>query len=217
MTKQLKVFRENLEKFAIKHKVKINQNPQFRAQFQQLCSKAGVDPLSSRQGFWEQALGLGDFYYGLVVQAISLCLATRDENGGLVSLNDLHSALERRRGPNQQRISPDDVETAIRKVSSLGSGFRIVKMGAQRMVLSVPCELNVDHSAVIALAKSQQGYVTVGSALNKLGWPRERLVRVLDLMVQESMAWVDDKATGADGRGYWFVCLMEGLGAEDVS
>jgi len=105
MTKQLKVFQENLQKFAAKHKDRINQNPHFRHQFQQLCAKTGVDPLASHQGFWAQMLGLGNFYYELAIQMIQLCLALRDDNGGLIELKELHHQLQNRRGKHQQKAS----------------------------------------------------------------------------------------------------------------
>lgn len=59
MTRQLDVFRENLEEFASKHKNEIRKNAQFRRQFQEMCSAIGVDPLASGKGFWSV---LGKFY-----------------------------------------------------------------------------------------------------------------------------------------------------------
>jgi hypothetical protein len=38
-------------------------------------------------------LGLGDFYYELGVQVVEVCLATREENGGLIGLHELHQAV----------------------------------------------------------------------------------------------------------------------------
>lgn len=52
MSKQLEVFRENLEEFATKHKNEIRKNSQFRKQFQEMCAAIGVDPLASGKGFW---------------------------------------------------------------------------------------------------------------------------------------------------------------------
>lgn len=43
----------------------IRKNPTFRAQFHEMCSKVGVDPLASNKGFWAELLGIGDFYYEL--------------------------------------------------------------------------------------------------------------------------------------------------------
>lgn len=52
MSKQLEVFRENLEEFASNHKSEIKKNAQFRRQFQEMCAAIGVDPLASGKGFW---------------------------------------------------------------------------------------------------------------------------------------------------------------------
>lgn len=52
MTRQMDVFRENLEEFARKHRADIKRDAQFRRQFQQMCAAIGVDPLASGKGFW---------------------------------------------------------------------------------------------------------------------------------------------------------------------
>ena len=65
MAKQLGEFKTNLERFAVKHKKEINTNPVFRGQFLKMCKEIGVDPLSSKKGFWADKLGFADFYYEL--------------------------------------------------------------------------------------------------------------------------------------------------------
>jgi len=105
MRTQLSSFRENLEEFARKHRKEIQKNPQFRLQFQQLCTQIGVDPLASNKGFWGELLGVGDFYYELGVQIIDVCFSTRAQNGGLIELAELKRLLERRRGKLAQSIS----------------------------------------------------------------------------------------------------------------
>lgn len=48
ISKQLGVFKEKLEEFAVRHKNDINKNPRFRNQFHQMCMQVGVDPLACR-------------------------------------------------------------------------------------------------------------------------------------------------------------------------
>lgn len=42
----MEMFRKNLEDFAIKHRDDIRRDPDFRLQFQEMCSSIGVDPLA---------------------------------------------------------------------------------------------------------------------------------------------------------------------------
>lgn len=84
MTKQMEVFREKLEEFAIKHKQDIKKNSEFRQQFQQMCAAIGVDPLASGKGFWS-VLGMGDFYYELGVQVVEVCLAANHKTGKIIN------------------------------------------------------------------------------------------------------------------------------------
>lgn len=54
MSKQLDMFKTNLEEFASKHKQEIRKNPEFRVQFQDMCATIGVDPLACE----DQAAGV---------------------------------------------------------------------------------------------------------------------------------------------------------------
>lgn len=46
MKGNLATFQTKLEDFATKYKKKINDNPLFRTQFQEMCQAIGVDPLA---------------------------------------------------------------------------------------------------------------------------------------------------------------------------
>jgi len=65
MTEVIEQFRIHLEDFARKYKTQIRSDPVYRAQFQTMCEKVGVDPLASSKGIWGELLGLGDYYYEL--------------------------------------------------------------------------------------------------------------------------------------------------------
>ena len=47
----------------------------------------------------------------------------------------------------------DDLARAIKKLHTLGSGFQIIPVGQNRIVQSVPGELNMDHTTVLQLAQ----------------------------------------------------------------
>lgn len=123
MTKQMEVFRENLEDFATKHRNEIKKNAQFRRQFQEMCAAIGVDPLASGKGFWS-VLGIGDFYYELGVQVVEVCLASNHMTGGLMELDELRRRLIAARGKNaiHQEISTDDILQATKKLKIFGNG-----------------------------------------------------------------------------------------------
>lgn len=194
MSKQMEVFRTNLEEFATNHKSEIKKNAQFRKQFQEMCASIGVDPLASGKGFWS-VLGIGDFYYELAVQIVEVCLATSDKNGGLIGLGELRTRLIKARGQGKhhQEISQDDLLRAAQKLKILGSGFSVVPIGkSQYMVQSVPGELNMDHMAVIQqTANSSQAYTSVSVLKSNLSWEEGRAMKALDHLVLEGLVWVD--------------------------
>lgn len=123
MTKQLDIFRENLEEFATKHKQEIRKNAQFRRQFQEMCAAIGVDPLASGKGFWS-ILGMGDFYYELGVQVVEVCLAANHTTGGMIELSELRKRLITARGQNarHQEITNEDILIAAKKLKIFGNG-----------------------------------------------------------------------------------------------
>lgn len=204
MTKQLEVFRDNLEEFASKYRHEIKKNSSFRRQFQEMCASIGVDPLASNKGFWS-VLNIGDFYYELSVQIVEVCLATNASNGGLIFLEELRERLIKSRGKRQsQDISTDDVLRAAKKLSVLGNGFKVVQLGKGKyLVQSVPGELSMDQSIVLQkTSNTGKSYITISELNADLMWEQHRAKKVLELLVQEGIAWIDKQA--GEEYYYWF-------------
>jgi len=209
MSKQLVVFQEKLGEFASKYKNEIRKDPQFRRQFQEMCASIGVDPLASGKGFWSEMLGVGDFYYELGVQIVEVCLATSHRNGGLMYLDELKQRLISSKPRSQQQdISIDDLLRAIKKLKVLGNGFAVIPMGVRYLVQSIPGELSMDHTTILQIAENG-GFVSISKIKSQLNWQVDRAIRVLDCMVKEGLAWVDDQAPKE--RLYWFPGLISEL------
>lgn len=197
----------SLQDFAKKHQSDIQNDPLFRQQFLQMCGPLGVDPLQSRKSFWSQAFGadVGDYYYELSVKVAEVCFATRSQNGGIMAVPEALQILNRnkaKRSNNRSRkeklqlYSQGDIQIAVKKLHTLGGGFRIVKVGKSDMIVSVPTELDQDHVEVMNLAAMDvgagQGCVTVDDVTQQLNWSRDRADRALSLLLQEGMAWQDN-------------------------
>ncbi|XP_071497073.1 vacuolar-sorting protein SNF8-like [Diadema antillarum] len=186
MSRQLEVFRTNLEEFAANHKSEIKKNPEFRMQFQDMCATIGVDPLASGKGFWSEMLGVGDFYYEIGVQIIEVCLATQHRNGGLLSLEELHHKVRMTRGKSRQAqdVSLDDIVRAIKKLKILGNGFGLHRLDDGRFIVqSVPAELNMDHTSVLNIAEGT-GCVAVSGLKEKLKWDEDRARMVMVSLIK---------------------------------
>ena len=188
-----------LQRFAQQHGKEIKKDPQFRMQFQKMCSSIGVDPLASNKGFWGEMLGVGDFYFELAVQLIDICLQTRECNGGLIDMVELKRRLSLLRPSTA--ISDDDILRAIRSLGPLGSGFRVVECGSRRLVQSVPEELATDHMDLIRFAGSCGGQLNLLQVKQQLNWEAERIQTALDQMLAEGYLWLDEQS--ATGPCYW--------------
>eukprot|EP00871_Galdieria_phlegrea_P005365 jgi/Galph1/582/GphlegSOOS_G5356.1 len=217
LQQQLVLFRENLERFAVKYKKKIESEAELRAYFHRMCVSVGVDPLISKKGFWEQLLGMGDFYYELAVKVSEICMATRPVNGGLICIDEVKRLLcnrddlcrtgqRIRRGGITQRsydISSDDISRAIQRLRVLGTAYTIIYLGDMAYIRSIPGELNHDHTFILSVSK-EQGYCTECFIAKKLSWSKERIELAIQGLLNMSLAWIDDQASE---RIYWFPSL----------
>ncbi|KAF7638356.1 Vacuolar-sorting protein SNF8 [Meloidogyne graminicola] len=186
-SQQLDTFTEKLEEFASKHRDEITKNAQFRRYFQEMCTTVGVDPLASSKGFWTEKLGLGSFYYELAVQIIEVCMSTSQENGGLITIDELRNRLMRSRSKTRKEsISQDDVMRAVKKLKVLG-------------------ELSMDDARVLQLAEETGGYVSQELICDQFRWDIQRIRNVLDRQVKDGRAWIDEQT---DPVQLWFPSLF---------
>jgi len=72
------------------------------------------------------------------------------------------------------------------------------------MIVSVPCELNKDHMAILESAQAT-GFVTISGLTKTLQWDKQRFDTVLNLMLQEGMIWIDLQSGEPE---YWFPSLF---------
>ena len=86
-------------------------------------------------------------------------------------------------------MSEDDILRAIGKLKALGNGFHVVKIGRQKLVRSVPGELNTDKSALLKLAQGT-GHVS-----------RKQLAEVL-MSINACIAALDPSF-------FWAMCWRE--------
>jgi len=208
-----KTFTTQLAEFAAAHRADIESNPEFRERFHALCGSVGVDPLTSTKGVWGRLLGVGAFYAELSVRLVAVCGATRSVNGGLIRMNELVSRLNRRVGgaPPHSTVTAEDVRRAVKRLSALGGGYAVERVGGVDAVRSVPGEMSRDVGVVAGLAADRGGVITSGGGAAATGWGRERTVAGLRGCVEGGFAWVD---AGGKERSYWFLGLLEGGGDE---
>ncbi|CAJ1439000.1 unnamed protein product [Effrenium voratum] len=176
-----------LQSFAAKHRSRINSDPKFRQSFCEMCMAVGVDPLSSSKGLWDELLGVGQFYNDLSVQVLTLCLRTRDENGGLLDLGQCLAQL--RKGATRE-VSQEDVERAVECLAQLGPGVSIRICGRRPLICSTVEELSSDTALVLDVAAKQRGKICAQD-LTQLGWSKERAEGALRTCVREGLCWVD--------------------------
>lgn len=211
LTDQMGEFKSNLERFAKNHKSDIKKNGEFRRHFQQMCAVAGVDPLRSSSNFWAKLLGVGDYYYELAIQIVEVFLSTNHRNGGIMSIEELHSRVLASRNVSKnanlrstETITKEDILEAIKKLKVLGSNIKEIPTKDNSYVIhATPAELNSSHIDITQVAHASKGYVSKPMLREKLDWSDDRIQKSLDELIMEGMVWVDSQ--GPDGETlYWF-------------
>ncbi|KAL7446961.1 hypothetical protein ACHAXM_010704 [Skeletonema potamos] len=204
-----------LSDFAKRHKNEIQHDPAFRAKFLEMCALLGVDIMSSEKGFWGK-LGMGDFFYELSVKVAEVALASRSRNGGIIRVSEVNEILSQRGtkfkfvdSKSKTSYSDDDIITAVKKLSNLGSGFRTVTVGRCVMIVSVPDELDDDHMLLLDTAQDDRrgdyGVIKIQDMKTTLGWDKERCERALQKLMGKGMVWLDINNQGE--KSYWFPSL----------
>jgi len=220
---QLDQFRAALTHFATHHRADIRRDPRFRRAFQQMCASIGVDPLAGprRGGWWEEALGLGDWQSELGVQIVDVCVSTRERNGGLIELAELVRILCRLRGLDGRSdggggaITEEDVVRSIQALKVLGAGYEVLEFGSEgagrKMVRSVPKELDADQMVVLAVAAEQRGRVDEEMLVRRNAWTVDRARAVLqNMLLRDGTCWLDEQdGPEGMGRAYWIPAAMQ--------
>ena len=206
--KQMQQFQSALEKFAVEHKQQLKEDPEFRAQFNNMCLQLGVDPLQSTKGFWSSILGVGDFYHELSIKVIDVCLKQKRSNGGLLELSEVLDQVRKTyKGKKVPKISESDISTALKNLKVLGSGYCIVEIGQKKYMKTTSFDLDSDHSAVLSLAEGKGYFTDKGN----LQISDKRFNDAVKSLLEQGFIWVDEY----DGKKTYYVCAMfKGFNAE---
>lgn len=218
---QLEALRTTLSEFAQKHRGRINSDPQFRQAFCEMCMAAGIDPLASSKGLWDELLGVGQFYNELAVQVLTACLRTRDVNGGLLDLGECLKLVQASRptGQGQAAVSLEDIQRAVSCLVALGRGVGIKNCGGRQLVCSVPDELSADPAQALEVAVAAGGRVSAEDLVKRFSWTTHRADAALAHFIREGLCWVDTQDTSSQ-RVCWFpsIALVEaGRDATDLT
>lgn len=208
----LSTFQAALRHFATAHRARIQSDPLFRAHFSRMCAELSVDPLAGGGGKAWTWLGVGEWTHGLAVQVVDVCLSTRDQNGGVIEMQQLVEGVMRLR-QDGQRITQDDVGRALNALKPLGCGYDTLKLSDDvTLVRSVPQALDADSLLVLHCATNTgQRHVTASHfaayAAKQRSWPRSRADAALHkALVEEGLVWEDAQAPNEPE--YWVASLV---------
>lgn len=205
LSAQLAVFQSALINFASEHAAVIKKNPEFRDKFTKMCNSIGVDPLELLLFVDSSSKKTDAFYMGLAVRVVEICQETRDINGGLISLKELHSRLQET-FTVPLKVSEDDVTLSLDLLKGLGKGYETLRISDLLWVkFSGPAgsgTISNDERKIYELCVFTGGYTTHKLLRDNYGWEQVRAKSVIDDMIRNGLLWVD--AQGPNGQWqYW--------------
>ena len=156
---------------------------------------------------------IGDFYYKLSVK-VEVCFATRTKNCGKMVVSEVcdtlnttynNSTTYNNYSKNKQKhrqllYSQGDITIAVKKLSTLGGGFRIIQVGkTTTSVVDMIVELENDHMGIMTILTAahqdsggNRGCFTVDDVQQQLIWETDRAERAISLLLEEGMARKDE-------------------------
>lgn len=91
---------------------------------------------------------------------MNICIALRRKNGGFLEESECLAILKKIRNPKAQEVTLQDLRKAVKSLHKLGSDFKIINMGAKRVICSVSVELSPDNLIVLQAAETNKGWIT---------------------------------------------------------
>lgn len=205
LSAQLAVFQSALINFAIDHGESIKNNSEFRDKFTKMCNVIGVDPLELLLLVDSASKKKDEFYLGLAVRMVEICQRTRDINGGLISLKELHSRLQETFTVPLQ-VTEDDLSRALGLLASLGKGYESLRiLDVTWIKFSGPAGLGAisnDERKVYELCIFTGGYATHRLLRDNYGWDMIRAKAIIEDMIRNGLLWVDSQGPAGQWQ-YW--------------
>lgn len=204
LSAQLAVFQSALVNFAQDHGDAIKNNPEFKHKFVQMCERIGIDSMELLVFVESKARKSDGYLVGLGVRIVEICQETRNLNGGLISVKELHSRLlESDSVPLD--VPEADVKKALASLATLGSGYGVLTINNKQWVKFVGLSgleaISNDHKRVYELCEFTGGFVTHRLLRDNYGWDVVRSKSVLDELIMNGFLWIDTQGCGEPQ--YW--------------
>ena len=137
----------------------------------------------------------------------------QDRTGGLLYLDQILEKIRKVRSRFVNEVSIDDCRRAVKKLDIFGNAFSLIQMNNGRfMVQSIPEGMSLDHTQVLNLAETNNGWVNRQIIQRELKWDSYRIENVLNFMIKEGIVWLDAYSTDStDKYSYYFPSLFASI------
>lgn len=178
----------------------LKSDPQFRAEFNMMCLKLGVDPLQSRKGLWAE---LGEFYRELSIKVVDACRDLKNGNSGIIPIELIVKHVE----ASTPDVNENDIKLALNTLLPLGSFYQHIELRGKGYVKITTMELaeNDNVMKVLQMADENGKIRTSGSPVE-----RDEFETAIASLMNEGLVWID-RRTGRSRAHYYVSAMFPGF------
>jgi hypothetical protein len=206
---RIKELRKMVQEFEDEFGTDINLMPaEMQIKYKKMRKDAGLPEISriDLSSMDEPSLkNKNDYMIKLANTVLQLGINRKNETGGILSLPELIVLLKTQTPFKDVKVK--DVKKVLKKLDKEGLIAGIEKLETEVEIIEfVPVSFSKDQNTILALA-SKDGTLTLGKAMTRLNWTKERILKNLETLEKSNIAKKDPRY--AAGEKWYFPGLIE--------
>jgi hypothetical protein len=206
---RIKELRKMVQEFEDEFGTDINLMPaEMQIKYKKMRKDAGLPEISriDLSSMDEPSLkNKNDYMIKLANTVLQLGINRKNETGGILSLPELIVLLKTQTPFKDVKVK--DAKKVLKKLDKEGLIAGIEKLETEVEIIEfVPVSFSKDQNTILALA-SKDGTLTLGKAMTRLNWTKERILKNLETLEKSNIAKKDPRY--AAGEKWYFPGLIE--------
>jgi len=206
---RIKALRKMVQEFEEKYGTDIHlMPPDLQIKYREMRKEAGLPEISEKE-IPELSVDIekdkSNYISKLAHVILRLGIENKEKTGGVQALSELIVLLKTK--TPFKNVKVNNVKKALKKLQNEGLIPGIIKLeNGVEIVEFIPLSLNRDQNILLTLA-SKDGYLDIETAIIRLNWSQERILRALYALEKANIAKKDPRYSA--GNVWYFPGLIK--------